>query len=354
MHRFSILSPSQQVAQHLKAGLLRGLWTGVMPGGPQLASEIGVDRKTVEAALRLLEEEGLLSNQGPGRRRKIDVAQGAHAAQFRVALLIGEESDRKAEIVQRIQHALEEAGHEVVYPKPYMVDLGMDAHRIARMVKRTNVGAWVVVAGSYEVLEWFSRQEVPAFALFGRRRRLAMAGAGPDMPSAFREVARKLIELGHRRIVMLVRPRRRLPVPGATELAFLDELKAHGLPVSDYNLPGWEETVQGFHAGLESLFRITPPTAMIIDELPFFLATQQFLARRKILVPEEVSLVCTDDDTPFEWCYRSISHMRWNFEPVVERVVSWTANVSHGKSDKNQTLTPAMFVPGGSIGRAPR
>jgi glutamate-ammonia-ligase adenylyltransferase len=41
---------------------------------------------------------------------------------------------------------------------------------------------------------------------------------------------RRLIELGHRRIVMLSRPMRRLPEPGAAEQAFLTEMEVHGLP----------------------------------------------------------------------------------------------------------------------------
>jgi hypothetical protein len=32
------------------------------------------------------------------------------------------------------------------------------------------------------------------------------------------------------------------------------------------------------------------------------------------------------------------------------RVVRWAANVSHGKDDRQQTLTKAEFVAGGTIG----
>lgn len=354
MPQFSIHSPSEQVARHLKTELLNGVWSGLMPGGPKLASDLGVDRKTIEAALRLLEDEGLLVNQGAGKRRLIQISDRVEASVLRIAIMIGEEADLRDEVVQKIQHELEEAGHVVVFPKPYMVEMGMDVQRIAKLVRKTHAGAWLVVAGSRGVIEWFSAQPFPSFALFDRRRSLPIAAAGPDMPSACRAAARRLIELGHRRIVLLVRPRRRLPVPGASELAFLEELRAHRLPVSDYNLPGWVETVQGFQAGLESLFRITPPTAMIIDELPFLLAAQQFLARRKMLVPEDISLVCTAGDASFEWCHRSIAHMRWNDDPVVKRVVRWAANVRRGKKDLRQTLTPAVFVPGGSIGPVPR
>ena len=35
---------------------------------------------------------------------------------------------------------------------------------------------------------------------------------------------------------------------------------------------------------------------------------------------------------------------------MVRRIVRWAANVSRGKHDLRQTLTPAEFVPGGTIG----
>ena len=71
MHELTILSPSEQVAAYMRKELLRGRWIGTMPGGPALAAELGIDGKTVWAAMGLLENEGLLVAQGAGRPRKI-------------------------------------------------------------------------------------------------------------------------------------------------------------------------------------------------------------------------------------------------------------------------------------------
>lgn len=59
-------------------------------------------------------------------------------------------------------------------------DMGMDVRRVARFVRGTATDAWVVVGGSRDVLEWFASQSLPAFALFGRNRRVPMASASPD------------------------------------------------------------------------------------------------------------------------------------------------------------------------------
>ena len=353
MRRLQLLSSAEQVATHLRAELASGRLRGLMPGVLRLETELGINRKAIEAALRQLEREGLLIPQGAGKRRKIvSPEETTGTSPLRVAFLLNEALDRRLDYMIEIQHALAEAGHAVVYAPKVMVDLGMDLKRIAKMVEQTEADAWIVMAGSREILNWFTLQSKPAFAMFGRRGGLPMAAVGPDKRLPYKAATRALVSLGHRRIVLLVRPRRRLPEPGASEQSFLDELAAQGLPVSDYNLPGWEETIEGFQERLSSLFRLTPPTALIIDEGPLFAAAQQFLAQRRIRVPQDVSLICTDSDPTFEWCQPSISHFRWDSRPVVRRIVRWVANVSRGVTDIRQTLTPAEFISGGTIGPA--
>jgi hypothetical protein len=230
-----------------------------------------------------------------------------------------------------------------------LVDLKMNVRRIAAMVDQNPADAWLVIAGSQELLQWFLTRKIAVMAMFGRRRELPVAGVGPDKVPATASATRELIRLGHKRIVYLTRRLRRLPRPGATEQSFLNEMAAHGVTPSPYNLPDWEESVEGFHARLDALVQITPPTALILDEVPLFLAAQQFLAENGIRVPEDVSLICTDTSQDFAWCRRSVAHIRWDSLAVVRRVVRWAANVSRGKEDLRQTLTAAKFVAGGTI-----
>lgn len=76
----------------------------------------------------------------------------------------------------------------------------------------------------------------------------------------------------------------------------------------------------------------------------------QFCITRRIRVPEDLSLICTDDDIVFSWCHRSIAHITWDRPPVVRRVVQWADNVSRGKTDLRQTFNAARFAAGGMIG----
>jgi DNA-binding LacI/PurR family transcriptional regulator len=325
-----------------------------MPGGPALAAELGIDGKTVWAAMQLLEQEGLLVGQGAGRARRIVPPKDDPSARaLRVAILVGERSDLRLDYMVNLQHQLSNTGHDAFFPPRTLAELGMNPSRISGMVEQTGADAWVVMAASNEVLEWFAAHQPRVYALFGRRRGLRIAGGGPDKPPAFSAATRRLVGLGHRRIVMLSRSLRRLPEPGASERAFLDELKSHGVPQGDYNLPDWEESAAGFHERLESLFHHSPPTALIIEEGAFLVAAMQFCASRGIRVPEDLSLICTDPDPAFSWCKLQVAHIRWDARPVVRSILGWAANLSLGRDDRRQNFTEAEFVEGGTVGPAP-
>lgn len=324
-----------------------------MPGVPTLAKELDVDRKTAGIALKRLEQEGLLKGQGPGRRRRIVGQAKLAAPKLRLAILDYESLLQTDEWVVAMQQMLINQGHGAFFVEKSLTELGMDLRRIARLVERTAADAWVVCSGSREVLQWFAEQGTPAFALFGRRKGLPIAGVGPDHVLACRAAAQRLIALGHQRIVILVRESQRAGGAGPPDRAILEEMAAHGLPTGSYNLPDWEDSPEGFHRVLEELFRVIPPTAMIIDEPFLFHAAKDHLAQRGIVAPAQVSLICADPDPTFAWAQPSIAHIRWDHRLVVRRVVRWAGNVARSKEDIRQTLTKAEFVDGGTVGRVP-
>jgi DNA-binding LacI/PurR family transcriptional regulator len=348
-------SVPELTAAHLREGLLMGRWSGTLPGAARLAKDLDVAPATIRAALHLLEAEGLITGRGLGRSRGIVTrAARAVAAPLRVAILRHDarptEDPQTSAVLTEIVHSLEATGHRAFLSGKSQIDLRHDVRRIAGEMKKNPADAWVIEAGSRELLEWCAEQPIPCLALYGRAGGLALAGTGADKVPAYRSAVRHLIELGHRRIVLIVRATRREPIPGAPERAFLEELAAHGVATSEYNLPKWEENPVGFYKLLESLFLHSPPTALFVDEPARFIATMEFLARRGIKVPEQVSLVSPDDDPAFAWCHYGIARMQWDKTHLVNRVVRWANAVSKGKPDRKVIKFSAEFVPGGSIG----
>ena len=352
MDSITLLSAAQQVAEHLREALLRGELSGTISGVRPLAAELGVNRKTVEAALHQLEQEGLLVGRGAGRRRRIVLPEGHAPLALRVAVLFYEKGDESHDLFTRFQDKLKAAGHTVLHARKNLTDIGGNMRRLARMIKETEADAWVVIAGSEEVLQCFVQRQVPAFALFGLQSQLRIAGIAPDQRPAIVAATRRLIGLGHRRIVML-ESSLSLSDPGLNGSAFLDELTAHGIDAGKYNMPGWEGGFDGFYRCLESLFASTPPTAIFIYSAAQYFATAQFLLNRGLRVPQDVSLICIDKASYFNRFQPSISYVSWNDQPIVNRIVRWTNNIRQGKEDTRQSMIDAEFIEGGTVGPAP-
>lgn len=340
----------------LRDGLLTGRWVGTLPGEIKLAQELGVGRNTVHAALRLLEAEGLLDKQGLGRSRKVaglcsgDKSRGP----LRVGVLLHErmvdENPGIHDTLSKVQHEIERSGHVCYFSKPCQASLRHDTGRIAKYIAGMQVDAWVVVAPRRGVAEWFAAQPFPAIAIGGSNPDINLAGTAALASPARVEALRSLLALGHRRIVMICLSHLRQPVPRLPVSSFTEELDAHGISWNyHYNVPEWEETPAGFRALLTSLFAVSPPTALMIDETPRLMAALAFLAERGLRVPEQVSLFVGQWDSSMAWSDPPIAHVRWDNTPLVRRVVRWLTAVANGRPDRKTLLFPAEFVPGGSM-----
>ena len=349
---FKTSSVAEQAAAHLREELGKGRWVGLMPGRRVLARELEVSHSTVQGALDLLEAEGLLVAEGVGKRRRINVKATHKAARLNIRILLYDRRELAQFESRNLRYLLQQAGHLVEYAEKDLHELGMDAKRVEAFVRRHPADAWVVNAAPRPVLEWFAQEPFPAFALFGQKAGLPIAGASPRKIPALIVAVRRLASLGHRRIVMIVREEWRKPAPGIFQQAFLDELEALGIPTGPYNLPNWGDSPEELGRGLDALLEVTPPTALVVSEPKLFVAVRDHMAQRGFVSPRDISLICDDPDPVFDWCRPKVAHIHWGHKPVMRRVVRWADNIARGREDRRQTAIKADFIDGGTVGPA--
>jgi DNA-binding LacI/PurR family transcriptional regulator len=353
MSKPHFLTITEQIAEYLRGEILRGRWPDTIPGLHALADELEVNYKTVDAALNLLEGQKLLVRQGAGKRRKIILQNGKKVSpSLRIGIFNYSPSDLVEPLSLLMTQKLKDAGHLPFYSSKTLTELAMNLTKIRKTVANTEADAWIVCAGTRQILTWFSEQKLPVMAMFGRRRKLPMAGVGPNHVKVGRSMVQQLIELGHQRIVVLIRDSEQIERAGRSIKVIFDTMEENGLPVGPYNLPSWNDCPEDFYRMLDELFRITPPTALIIHEAFVFHAAKDYLAHRGILAPADISLICGDPDPTFAWSNPSIAHIQWSNRPVVRRVVGWANNIRLGKMDTRQTHTLAEFIIGDTVGPA--
>lgn len=271
---------------------------------------------------------------------------------MRIAILLYEPSDKEVSYFNNLLTRLNDAGHLAFFAKKTLTELKMDVARVKNFVGKTEADAWVVVAGSKPVLEWFEQQNFPAFALFGRSVNVNLAATAPLKGPALIEAVRHLVALGHQRIVMLAREERRKPLPGLLEQTFLDELEAQGIKTGPYNLPDWEECPGRLQEALNQLFKHTPPTALFIQTSQLTIAILQHVSELGLKIPRDLSIISMDPSPAYELCHPLISHISYDSDPWLRRIVRWANNVARGKEDRKRVLFPGKFVAGGTTGPA--
>jgi DNA-binding LacI/PurR family transcriptional regulator len=327
---------------------------GFPKGGSWLVTHFQLGRDTVRAAMALLEQEGVLVSDGQGRPRRIAMnREDFKPRNIRVTFFLYQMHDRGDIDNSTLLAELLEAGIDAKFSTKSLKDLGMDVERVAQYVKKNPADAWIISAGSREVLEWFAGQPTPVIAMYGRFEGLPIAAAHTLMILGQTAAVRRLIELGHKRIVMVTREERRKPILSRPEQAFIDELEAAGIKTGEYNIPDWEETREGLSRLLDELFRFSPPTALFFQEAQIYTAARYHLADRGIVSPRKVSLIVADRDPSFAWCDPIPAHIDWDYRPVVRHIVRWAKNLAHGKHDRRVYATSSEFIEGGTIGPVP-
>jgi len=348
----------EQATDMLRQGILSGRWRGTLPGRLRLAEQLDCSHGTVEAAVGILASEGWLENQGQGRRRRIQIPAGQTKAirQIkRVRILAYDNSSllwNPAEIGLLVR--LLELGYAADITMKSLQDLNMDVKKVAHFVNSTPCNAWIVTAASREILQWFSEQSTPAIALYGRFIDVPIAAASPRKAPSMVRAVRRLAELGHQHIVLTTTPERINPKPGLFEQVFLDELRSLGLSAGRFNLAAVDKAEGGLQGCLSEIFRLTPPSAVIIGDGEHLMAALQFFARRGLRVPEDVSLISADYAPEHKWCDPLISHIDWDPGPVIHYVLRWLDRATQGKKDIRQKLFDATFIEGGTIGPVPK
>lgn len=352
MEPFRPLSTSDQLADYLRRQIRQGVLTGSLPGVHHLVKSLGVNSMAVDRAVKQLEREGLVINRGPCKSRLIASDALAKPGSLHVGMLIYDESDGRRLDVLAIKQELMSLGHSVTTCSKNMVEMGLNVERIARHAQAMKVDAWVVCAGSREILQWFESQELPAFALHGRLMEVNLPSASVRKTPVISELVDKLAGWGHRRIVMVTREERRKPQLGFVERSFISDLERNGIETGPYNIPDWEDSPEGMQKLIASLFRVTPPTAMIIGDSTLFHAAQINLASMGIFAPRDVSLFCLDFQDSFAWARPAVSHIQWDHLPAVRRIAKWISNVSKGRQDVQKRYIKARMVEGETIGPA--
>jgi len=348
---------SEHTAQHLREGFHSGRWQGRLPGVRQLAGEFGVSRDVLREALRIVEAEGLVLHDGAGKCRHVAAARSsAQQRTLRIGIHLPapleQDNAHTHELVSGIRQAIESLGHIGFITPKSTQQLGGKPARVRQQLVESEADAWILYSAARAVLEMAAQLSVPAFALGGSSDGLPLAASRTDLIAPIETAVDRLVENGHRQIVLICPPKWRSPRLNLTATAFESRLHQHGIRANTaYHVPDWQHTPAGLHRLLHELFFATPPTALLIMEPECIGPALVFLAERGLRVPEHVSLVNLLPDPMQSFYRRPLARLEWPVQPHIRSIVRWLRCIARNQADLRQTIITPAFVPGETISR---
>lgn len=352
------MSRAEQAAKRVNQLVMDGSLGPDLPSVETLAEACGVSPVTMRQGLRILERDGLIRNPGPGRRRTVETASKppAKGRALQVAMLtsFGRQSMDVGfrKVLDVLESELFSMGHRFFILPITQQDLGYDARRIIKRMEKEKADLWLVESAQAEVLRWFASRPQPVFAIGGQHLEVpGIAAAGSSTEPVTLDTVRRLCKLGHRRIVCL--KERTLRSSHGFRQRFFATLAEAGITPGAYNLPDWDETPDGLHRVLDSLFQVSPPTALIVWSPLWMQGALSFLAQRGLKTPDHVSLVCECHDPGFDWCRPQIAYFKHDDESTLRILRRWVKCMVEDKPYTKQTSVRVDPVEGGTLGPVP-
>lgn len=351
-----VSSITNQAAELIRKGLNEGRWKELMPGRLRLAKELGISPATATRAIQMMVQEGVLESRGKDRCCAIPVGKKAkRSGELHLILLPRTSDDQTRYGWLSASYELRSQGMKTEICDFTLEDLKYDLSAVKRRIKHLGADGWVIQAGNKEILQWFSEQPVPAFAFGGGMLGIDIAGTGFDASEGIRELTRKLIQLGHSRIVLLARAPLIRNLETGPAGRFVEEMRAHDIATGPYNLQGLAENAspEELMNCLANLFRYTPPTALIVGHPTFYHGTKDFLLETGRKIPHDCSLACFNPIPGFERDHPAPTHLKADHMLLVDPLVRWARALELGTPHRMQTLVPVTLVEGRTIGPAP-
>lgn len=297
---------ASQLASAIETDILTGKKTGWLPGERSLSETHRVSRKTLRKALRLLQEKHLVeahhgigykilpeNTGGPSLPVQSDAdcgiglltPQPVESLRPYTALWVGELGAMLAENGERLR---------VFSGKKYFS--GTPARALQRLVAQHPQRCWLLSHSNVKIQQWFAHKKIPCIITGTADPEINLPSIDLDHRAVCRHAAGVLLRLGHRRIAF-VNERSNRVGDSESEAGFTEGM----LQSQDEQT----EPVIGFHNGTISqvcrlvdrlLASARPPTAFFVVQPLNYLTIATHLARRGLRIPEDISMMCRDDD----------------------------------------------------------
>jgi LacI family transcriptional regulator len=296
-----------ETARLLREAILAGRWSAHLPGERRLCEEWRISRPTLRAALSTLAAEGLVTlAQGKATRVHVPaMGDGGRAGDQATTLTVGLLSPDPLHAMppfvllwlDELRGQLAAAGHllQVHVGKSWYHGRNPD-RALAALTASAPATAWVLYRSTEGMQRWFEQQKVPCVIVGSPFAGIRLPSVDRDYRAVCRHAVGAFVARKHTRLSLLIQEPQ-FAGDHESETGFQEGLKAASNPAVNGFIQRHDGTREGILKSLDALLHQRQrPTALIIARSACALTACTALQQRGLLIPQDMAIICRDDD----------------------------------------------------------
>ncbi|MDF3058262.1 MAG: transcriptional regulator [Rariglobus sp.] len=357
-------SLSTQVASDIETNLHRGAWLEWLPGERSLAESHQISRKTLRKALRILQERKLIAarhglgylilkpeksaqpeNGGlaPGGSIGLLTPLPVHALRPYTALWVNELGTMLAEHDERLRVF---SGRKYFSQNP--------ACALQRLVTQHPQRCWLLSHSNEKIQRWFAGHDVPCIITGSAHPGVDLPNIDLDHRAVCRHAAAAMLRLGHRKIA-LINERSGRVGDSESESGFMSGLQSFPDARAECMVAHHDGSIPQTCRLVDRLLALAePPTALLIVQPLSYVTVVTHLAQRGLRVPQDISVMCRDDDGFLEYVRPEPSRYACRAHLYAKKLLNPVLALAAGEPVAQRVLRIIpTHRPGGSLARVP-
>lgn len=345
------LTLAQQVARILEEDIRRGVRRDTLPGERSLAESLQVSRRTIRAATELLRKKKLVVTTHGAETRILETRpRDSDANALRsIGLLLPEPLEKQQPFATVFINSL----RTLFYTNGFRLDThfghryfsGRPSAALKRLVARFSCDGWLLAFSNRASQSWFLAQEIPTVVIGTAHEGIALPFVDVDMLATARHAASLMLRRGHRNIALII-PRSEWPGDQKTEQGFFEGIRQAPDSKAAGQVFKHDGTVPSIRGIVERLLQMTNrPTALFVVNPYHYVTVAAILAGKRLHVPDDVSLLCRDDDyclrylpiAPSRYVYSATARAKEIFSTLM-------STIQHGR-EPQEPVKSVLIIP---------
>jgi DNA-binding LacI/PurR family transcriptional regulator len=336
-----------------------------MPSLRSISLNLGVSVPSVSKAFQILEREGLLSSCGercrwlvralpknPRRKRGMKPEASAGRAKRLLYLTsqpVNEWLAHSVEVYADMVSEMSSKDWEVIHRVMPFQNAKAPRKIWDELLDQEAPDVIVVLIGNPVLAAWAVGHSVPTLFLGGVCEPYSLPMVSVSLSGLVKELVQKLIDLGHRHIVMPLCGRNS-GFQESMKLALqagIDSRRSSGVLVHPLESP--YSTPEVFYDVLKKHWRHHRPDAMILLDWREFITASSFFRDGRILIPKDISVALLSADNSMDWYLPKLSHYEFSNMKLAKAVARWAVNVDKDSPSTAKVRMGAHWHEGASI-----